>query len=708
MQLFNSHQEEIFIHEIPLGQGGQGNVYQILQPDHLRYHVVKIYHPRERSKKRKFKINYMIQNVPYLEDDLALIWPEDLIYDDQEFVGFLMPKAPGEIDLTSLCVLKESNKLDECWKIYYARESKQGIYQRAKVCLNIASAIHTLHKTGQYVLVDIKPENIKISLKGQISLIDLDSIEIFQEDKLLFAADKLSTEYSPAEIQNLDLHKDVIPVYWDSFSMAVVFYKVLFGLHPFTGTPKKPYETCVTQEQKIKAGLLPVGKNARNFQIIPKPHQNFKSLSPSLQNLFLRALDKKSIQHPEDRPSAEEWVRALGNFQLDDKKYQNPVRISSPQTQTVKKNKFNSPIEFLMSRKDRGHGIISLVSLFVMGVTIWCCIYFGQAFAPHKRHSNTDFFTPPDYHLLVEGPFLASKNDKYGYVNENQDLVINYQYDDAGHFIKGLAKVELDGRQGFINPKGIEIVPLIYDEVYEFEEGLARVRLNKKEGFVNRQGQIQIPLLYERVEDFAKGRAAVVLHHKIGLIDKQGKIIIPTLYNIIQEQQYGIYKVTKGNVIGFLDNQGNPITPMIYHYALDFSEGLAAVAIAGQGWGYINTKGQIVISLGYSSAFSFHEGLARVETPLEGLGFIDTQGQRVIPFQYEMAEDFMEGLAAVKTGGKWGFINRSGHTVIPAIYDKVFDEGFIDGKAKVVLGTNLFFIDYQGNCVKNCPTDKNH
>ena len=702
MHYYNSQQVEILIEETPLGQGGQGNVYEIISPIYLKDHVVKIYHLKERSPKRELKINYMIQNPPDLEANLSLIWPEDTLFCDGEFVGFIMPKALGEADLTSLSVLSESKKLDEYWKSHFSRNTEQGMLHRAKVCQRIAEAVGKLHNTGQYVLVDIKPENIKVSLNGQVSLIDLDSIEIIHQNELLFAADKLSTEYSPSEIQVIDLQKDIIPIHWDSFSLAVVFYKVLFGLHPFTGTPKKDYESFVTLEQKIKAGLLPVGRKSRLFKIIPAPHQNFKSISKELQTLFLNALDVKGYTNPSSRPGADDWSIALEEFKLNRKKYHKPSYQKSLDLKKRQKVQYSSGLEYLLSRQDKGHGIISIISLFVFFIVVWLCINFNRFFNPTDSMSYQQFTTMDYYDFGSEEPYLMIRYDKYGYINRKKQVVIDFQYDKAKQFVNGLARVEKDSKQGFINALGEAVVPLVYDRVYDFKEGLARVRLNGKEGFVNPEGDMQIPLIYERVDEFVNGRAGVVLNGKIGVIDQQGKEIIPIEYNVIIVQGNGIYKVTRGGMTGFLDQSGDPITPLIYTRTRNFSEGLVAVFLPGKGWGYITATGATAISFGYMDAHPFHEGLAKVET-LHGCGFINEKGQKATSWQYEMAENFSEGMAAIKIKNKWGFINRKGDMVIAAEYDKVFQEGFQNGKAKVLFDKEVIYINKNGQCITNCP-----
>ena len=252
----------VFLQDTPLGRGGEGEVYEVVHPRNLKDYVVKIYHPQERTQNRESKILYMIGHPPEIQDELSIIWPKAVIHQGGRFVGFLMRRARGEHDLTILSSLKLSSRLGNDWHKKFSRERTDGLNNRIKLCHNIAVVLQQLHQTGKYVLVDIKPENIKISLNGYISIIDLDSLEIIDRDKLLFPAQKLSAEYSPTEVKNLDFKTEIIPETWDRFSVSVVFYKVLFGIHPLQALELNRIKTWSLTNKKFKLdfSLMEVGQ----------------------------------------------------------------------------------------------------------------------------------------------------------------------------------------------------------------------------------------------------------------------------------------------------------------------------------------------------------------------------------------------------------------------------------------------------------------
>lgn len=94
--------------------------------------------------------------------------------------------------------------------------------------------------------------------------------------------------------------------------------------------------------------------------------------------------------------------------------------------------------------------------------------------------------------------------------------------------------------------------------------------------------------------------------------------------------------------------------------------------------------------------WDFSEGAAKVKMGGK-YGFVDTTGHEIVPCKYDDAFDFQEGLARVESGGKWGYIDKSGREVIPCIYCQAYD--FSDGLAKVylkIIESKRFFIDKSG------------
>jgi hypothetical protein len=82
--------------------------------------------------------------------------------------------------------------------------------------------------------------------------------------------------------------------------------------------------------------------------------------------------------------------------------------------------------------------------------------------------------------------FPIKAGDKWGYVDDNGQYIINSQLDDALNFSEGLALFKSsDGKYGFIDEDGKHVVNPIYKDVASFSEGLACVVMeNGKPQFI--------------------------------------------------------------------------------------------------------------------------------------------------------------------------------------------------------------------------------
>ncbi|EAH7653972.1 WG repeat-containing protein [Campylobacter coli] len=64
-----------------------------------------------------------------------------------------------------------------------------------------------------------------------------------------------------------------------------------------------------------------------------------------------------------------------------------------------------------------------------------------------------------------EGLALARINKKYGFIDKNENLVIEAKYDEVEDFDKGLAIAKLDGKSGLLDKNGRVIVDFLYEKI---------------------------------------------------------------------------------------------------------------------------------------------------------------------------------------------------------------------------------------------------
>lgn len=153
-----------------------------------------------------------------------------------------MPLAfPDSKQLVNLVAPKLNKKLPDEWFVRYDRgNGKYSLISRLKLICNISIPIHLLHSTKRYVLKDFKPENVLITHDGKVTIVDMDSVQISENGKLLYPGTAATANYIPPELYKQGIGKnkeDILTVSWDRFALGVVFYQLLFGLHPYVVTP---------------------------------------------------------------------------------------------------------------------------------------------------------------------------------------------------------------------------------------------------------------------------------------------------------------------------------------------------------------------------------------------------------------------------------------------------------------------------------------
>lgn len=207
---------------------------------------------------------------------------------------------------------------------------------------------------------------------------------------------------------------------------------------------------------------------------------------------------------------------------------------------------------------------------------------------------------------------------------------------------------------------------------------------NDKGGFIDNTGKIIIPLKFEWVSDFSDGFAQVKLDNKLGFINQKGKIVffLPPYVNYAHDFADGLAAIKVENKWGYIDKSGKIVIQPIYDYAWDFNEEIAHVQLRINSItkdAYIDKKGNIVIDFRNFNYLSFADGLA---FDTDQNAFIDRKGNIVISRDsYTDAEEFSEGLVSIEIKDKWGFINKTGDTIIAPQFD--WAGNFLEGLAPV-------------------------
>lgn len=228
--------------QTPLAEGGEGIIYD------LGDNVLKVYKDsvNKQEKLKKIKL-LMTKSLP-----LNIIKPIDIAYDSQKkFIGYIMTKAEGED------VKKLGNKK-------YVKVNNIKIQDISKLALKIKETLTILH--NQNILIsDLNDSNILFTKDFEPYFIDVDSWSIDNVNCTV-----CMETFKDPKLVSSNFTKDT-----DSFSFAVLLFKMLTRLHPFGGTMNPDMDII----QRMSKGISVI-ENSK--VIVPKNINKWEFMSPSL------------------------------------------------------------------------------------------------------------------------------------------------------------------------------------------------------------------------------------------------------------------------------------------------------------------------------------------------------------------------------------------------------------------------------------------
>lgn len=328
----NGKATEIELASKEMNSGGQGRIYRIKSPYYLQDYCAKIYKDLYHATSNQKKIEYMVMNKPTNSNmsNIRICWPEYIIYDNKGvFCGYIMPLAfEGSRDLKIIEIYSVGKTIQQKYPKYpewhnkYELDSPTGFLNRVRMLHNWALATEIIHNSGKYIIVDLKPENVLATADGKISVVDTDSFQIIDGSKK-FPGPVATPEYFAKFAKTRHAKKLYQTCDCDNFALAISFYKILVGTHPYSGFKLlPPYNTDEYSDiaSHIDADLFAFGKNKDHIELLKENnmHERFLKLPKILRTLFMQAFTQ------EQQPSTTIWKHALKSILSPDSRIKSP------------------------------------------------------------------------------------------------------------------------------------------------------------------------------------------------------------------------------------------------------------------------------------------------------------------------------------------------------------------------------------------------
>lgn len=359
--------------------------------------------------------------------------------------------------------------------------------------------------------------------------------------------------------------------------------------------------------------------------------------------------------------------------------------------------------------------------------------------------------------FVFNGNTIASKDEKYGLINQEGKELTSFQYeraevfytDEVNQYPVKYIKVLKDGKYGIIDGNGKSILPIEY-EIIVSKESFGMESLGYNTHIPVKKGDnwylfdkdfkdfIALKEKYDDIKYVGQNVYQVILNGKWGLINETESTIYPINNDYddntsitISEFNKESFVIKKDNDVSIISYTGETIVPFGtygYIFPLDIN-GLAYVSKDNK-YGYINQSGNVVIPVtndfddskmsmvhyGNSASYRKNNLYILKKQDNNGIwkyGLADDTGKEILPIIYNDINDidyeknyrgtYSGGFPLIVTDEEYnmGLIDNKGNFIINPIYKSVtFMEGFFIASKNNTANEKVYdLIDSTGNII---------
>lgn len=275
-----------------------------------------------------------------------------------------------------------------------------------------------------------------------------------------------------------------------------------------------------------------------------------------------------------------------------------------------------------------------------------------------------------------DGLAPVRENDKYdglcGYADKDGNIIIKYQYENAGSFRYGFAAVKIGEKWGFINTKGDVVIPPEYDTVSGMtSDKYAIVKKGEKYGIIDETGTVAVNIQYDEICTHRMLYIGWVSMHE------NSEYFIPQ-----RMFSDGLVQVRQNDKWGFIDKSGNMIIePQFDEVEVDvrnrcaFNNGMAIVCLNDAYW-LVDTKGRKIYPF-ESSLLTFDKikGDLIKYGNYRQCGILNEKTGEFSDPEFEDIKLYGDKLFAKEKGGLWGCIDDDGNYIIEPKFNDLGEIG---------------------------------
>lgn len=194
-----------------------------------------------------------------------------------------------------------------------------------------------------------------------------------------------------------------------------------------------------------------------------------------------------------------------------------------------------------------------------------------------------------------------------GKSSEDENAYCTGAWDTCEVFYQDKVALARGTHWGYVDRKGEEVIDFIFDEAAAFVRGIAVVEIEGYDYLIDDQGELLLAQNYHTLirdvddEIIIYGNA-----FGYGLMAEDGTLLTEPLFENVSGQFVDDHlAVSVAGKWGYCDKTGALAAPAIYLATYEFTSGYGLVQALDGDYGYVNSFNEITLAIGYLDAYSF-------------------------------------------------------------------------------------------------------
>lgn len=297
-----------------------------------------------------------------------------------------------------------------------------------------------------------------------------------------------------------------------------------------------------------------------------------------------------------------------------------------------------------------------------------------------------------------EGLAAVNSKGKWGYINTAGKIVIENTYRSAFPFKNGIARVQnFDKLYGFIDKTGTAILPFIYEEAYDLQDGLIKIKSKIGYNFIDTKGDTLLASDITKVNNYKGGYAIAKDYGKEALLDTKGKVVIDFEYEKVYQPDKDFVRVRKDKKYGTVSFDNKRIIPLEYDKLTEFQGEVAAAKKNGT-WSLITIENKVIKALApeVKNVIAMNEDRWMCSNGSK-YAIMDSSGNFLCDYEYDALNKFHESIAVYELNGAYGYLDINAEKITGPDFPLCWD--FVGDKARAIFNRGVGFLNKRGKPV---------